>query len=78
MNKNELIAKATRSFYKINFKLKKHSPELLVGAGIVGVVTSAVMACKATTKVQHILNNDLYLFFIFILLQTFLVNSPAL
>jgi len=56
MNKNELIAKATRSFYKVNFKLKKHSPELLVGAGIVGVVTSAVMACKATTKVQHILN----------------------
>lgn len=57
MNKTELINKATRSFHKINFKFKKHSPEILVGAGIVGVVTSAVMACKATTKVQQVLND---------------------
>jgi predicted HTH domain antitoxin len=38
-------------------KIKKHSPEILLVAGVVGVVTSAVMACKATTKVNEILSN---------------------
>lgn len=55
MNKTELMNKATRSFHRVGFKFKKHSPELLVGAGIVGVVTSAVMACKATTKLDEVL-----------------------
>lgn len=40
---------------RIGFKLKKYSPEIFVAAGIVGVVSSAVLACKATTKVQDIL-----------------------
>lgn len=39
----------------IGFKTKKYSPEILVIGGIVGVVTSAVMACKATTKAESIL-----------------------
>ena len=43
------------SFNKIGFKLKKHSPEILVVAGVVGTVVSAVMACKATTKASDIL-----------------------
>ena len=29
---------------------KKHSPELLVSAGVVGMVASTVMAVKATPK----------------------------
>lgn len=37
-------------------KLKKHSPEILVAAGIAGTVVSAVMACKATTKISTILD----------------------
>lgn len=37
------------------FKLEKYSPELLLGAGIIGGVAAAVMACKATTKVEQIL-----------------------
>ena len=53
--KNELMTNLTRGINKIGFKFKKHSPELLLGAGIVGVVTSTVMACKATTKVEGIL-----------------------
>lgn len=40
---------------RIGFKLKKYSPEIFVAAGIVGVVSSAVLACKATTRVQDIL-----------------------
>lgn len=36
--------------------LKKHSAEILMGLGIVGVVTSTVMACKATLKVEDIID----------------------
>jgi len=31
--------------------LKKHSPQILFGAGIAGVLTSSVLACRATLKV---------------------------
>ena len=56
MNKNELMNKVTRKLYKVKFGLKKHSPEILVVAGTVGVVTSAVMACKATLKVNAVVD----------------------
>lgn len=36
--------------------VKKHSPEILVFTGIAGVVTSAVMACKATRKIDPVLD----------------------
>lgn len=54
--KTELISTLSRSFHKVGFKFKKHSPEILVVTGIVGIVTSTVMACKATTKVNDIVN----------------------
>lgn len=44
-----------RAFHKTGFQLKKHSPEILIVTGTVGVVASAVMACKATTKLSGIL-----------------------
>lgn len=56
--KNELIAKASRSLHKVGFKIKKHSPEILVVAGVIGIVTSTVMACKATTKVSEIVDES--------------------
>lgn len=56
MNKTELMNTATRTFHKVGFKFKKHSPEILVVTGIVGGVASAVMACKATTKLDTILD----------------------
>lgn len=55
MKKTELMTTVSSSFNKMGFKLKKHSPEILVVAGVVGTVASAVMACKATTKVSDIL-----------------------
>lgn len=55
MAKLEIMNKVTRSLHRVGFKFKKHSPEILVGAGIVGVVGSAVMACKATTKLDEVL-----------------------
>ena len=54
--KTELISTLSRSFHKVGFKFKKHSPEILAVTGVVGIVTSAVMACKATTKVNDIVN----------------------
>lgn len=36
--------------------VRKHSPEILVFSGIAGVVTSAVMACKATRKLDAVLD----------------------
>lgn len=54
--KTELISKVSRSFHKAGFKFKKHSPEILAVTGVIGVVTSAVMACKATTKVNDIVD----------------------
>jgi hypothetical protein len=36
--------------------LKKNSPHIYMAAGITGVVTSAVMACKATLKLDKVLN----------------------
>lgn len=55
--KTDIMKNVTRNFNKIGFQLKKHSPEILVVAGVIGAVTSAVMACKATTKVNDILED---------------------
>ena len=52
--KTELMNNVTRSLHKVGFKLKKHSPEILVAVGVVGTVASVVMACKATLKVNDI------------------------
>ena len=56
MSKNEIMNTVSRSMHKIGFKLKKHSPEILIVAGAVGAVTSAVMACKATLKVNEVID----------------------
>jgi hypothetical protein len=58
MNKTEIINKVSRTFNGAKFQIKKHSPEILIVAGVVGTVTSAVMACKATTKINTILDDS--------------------
>lgn len=58
MKKLEILSKAKTSLDVIGFKLKKHSPEILVVAGVVGTIASAVMACKATTKISTILDKS--------------------
>lgn len=57
MKKAEIVKSMNGFLSKTSFQLKKHSPEILVVAGVIGVVTSAVMACKATTKVDKIVEN---------------------
>ena len=58
MKKLEIMNTVTRSIHKAGFQLKKHSPEILIVGGVIGTVTSAVMACKATTKLNDILEES--------------------
>ena len=55
--KLNIPSNVTRSLHKVGFTLKKYSPEILAAVGVVGTVTSTVMACKATTKVGDILDS---------------------
>ena len=57
MNANQIISSLSRTVKMTGFKVKKHSPEILVAAGIVGTITSTVMACKATTKAGDIVDD---------------------
>lgn len=57
MKNAELMNKITRNLHKVGFKIRKHSPEILLGVGVVGVVASGVMACKASTKVNAIIDD---------------------
>lgn len=56
MSKLTIVSTVTRKFGKVGIRLKKHSPEILAVTGVVGVVASGVMACKATTKLSGILD----------------------
>lgn len=56
MKKTELMAGMARKMHKLGFKVKQRSPEILVIGGAIGVVASAVMACKATLKVNEVLD----------------------
>lgn len=51
MNKNDII----RGFNRAALQLKKHSPEILAVAGTIGIGIAFVGACKATTKLDGIL-----------------------
>lgn len=57
MKKIAIPTNITRTFHKVGFKLRKHSPEILIVAGVIGTVASAVMACRATTKVGEIIDD---------------------
>jgi hypothetical protein len=46
-----------RSMSVAGLKIKKHSPEILLAAGIAGAIGSTVMACKATLKVEKVLDD---------------------
>lgn len=52
--KTDIFKKAGTAVTKVVAKGKKHSPEILIVAGITGTVVSAVLACKATLKVGEI------------------------
>lgn len=42
---------------RTGLKIKKHSPEILVVAGVAGIIGGTVMACKATMKASALLES---------------------
>lgn len=56
MKKEEIMNKFTGSFGNAKLKIQKHSPEILMVCGIVGVIGSTVMACRSTLKVDAIMD----------------------
>lgn len=55
MKNIKLPAGINRAINKVAFKMKKHTPEILVIAGVGGTIVTTVMACKATTKIDEVL-----------------------
>ena len=57
--KNNWLSKvstsAARFAGKAEFAIKKNSPEILLGAGIVGFVGTVVLACRATCRADEVL-----------------------
>lgn len=57
--KNNWLSKVSTSAAKFagkaEFTIKKNSPEILLGAGIVGFVGTIVLACKATCRADEVL-----------------------
>ena len=49
---NGAITKVAR---KVAFKLNKHLPEILMGAGIAGCIGATVLACKATLPAHNVI-----------------------
>lgn len=50
--------KMIRMYNNTKNGVQKHGPEILAGVGVVGVVASTVMACKATMKLNDILEES--------------------
>ena len=53
---NSIVRNVTRSLHRVGYKINKHAPEILATIGAIGVVVAGVKACKATTKVNDILD----------------------
>lgn len=51
----KLTEKVGKAFNKTKFTVKKYSPEILMIGGAIGVVSSAIMACRATTKLSKVM-----------------------
>ena len=58
MNLSNLAQTAKFAIGRGGLVLKKYSPEILTAAGVVGTVGATVLACKATLKVEDILDES--------------------
>lgn len=57
MSLKKLTADVSKMFGKTGLVIQKNSPELLMGAGIVGVIVTVITACKATTRAEEVLDH---------------------
>lgn len=55
MNKIAIMDTFSRKAHAVNIVLKKHSPEILLGVGILSGLAATGMACYASTKLSDIL-----------------------
>lgn len=62
MNLTTLKALAIRKASRSALIVKKYSPELLLGLGIIGVIGGTIVACKATTKAEKLLDDAAAMF----------------
>lgn len=53
---SKLMTNMTRTFNRAGLQIKKHSPEILLVTGIVTGGAALVAACRATTKLESVLN----------------------
>lgn len=53
--KTDFMNKFTRTAHMAALKVQKHMPEILAATGVIGIGVSGVMLCKATTKLNPIL-----------------------
>lgn len=53
---SKFMTNVTRTFGRAGLQIKKHSPEILLVTGIVTGGIALVAACKATTKLESVLN----------------------
>lgn len=54
--KTELMANMTRKFNRVGLHVRKHSPEILLVTGLVSGTAALISACRATTKLEAVLN----------------------
>lgn len=57
MNLENMKALATSTIARQMLQGQKHSPKILFAAGVVGVVGATVLACRATLKIDDVLEN---------------------
>ena len=55
MNKLELLSTVKRGLGTLSLGFKRNSPAIFLAAGVVGIVGSTVLACKATLKIDDVL-----------------------
>ena len=53
-----IVKTFTKVAGRTGLKLQKHSPEILMAAGITGIIVSTVMACRATRKLDYVIDEQ--------------------
>ena len=52
----KILDTLTHGLNKLGFGLKKNAPEIMVGAGVAGVIVAGVLACRATIKAVPVID----------------------